>query len=90
MIKPLEGPPDQLGVVFQRDVLLDWRTILDNVLLQAEFLGKGAQSIANGRLQLLQRFGLEGFEIAIHGSCPAACGSGFRSAGHCYATRTCC
>src|SRR3984957_3064974 len=35
--KPLDGPPDRLGVVFQRDVLLDWRTILDNWLLPIEF-----------------------------------------------------
>ena len=35
----LDGPPDRLGVVFQRDVLLDWRTILDNVLLSIEFTG---------------------------------------------------
>src|SRR5262249_28337042 len=28
----LAGVPDGLGIVFQRDVLLDWRTILDNVL----------------------------------------------------------
>ncbi|WP_164119535.1 ATP-binding cassette domain-containing protein, partial [Stenotrophomonas maltophilia] len=36
---PLDGPPEKLGVVFQRDVLLDWRTVLDNVLLSIEFLG---------------------------------------------------
>ena len=35
--KPLAGTPDRLGVVFQRDVLLDWRNILDNVLLSIEF-----------------------------------------------------
>ena len=27
-------------MVFQRDVLLDWRTILDNVLLSIEFTRK--------------------------------------------------
>ncbi|MGE0716967.1 MAG: ATP-binding cassette domain-containing protein, partial [Alphaproteobacteria bacterium] len=36
---PLAGPPRGLGMVFQRDVLLDWRTILDNVLITAEFQG---------------------------------------------------
>ncbi len=35
----VDGPPDGLGAVFQRDVLMDWRTALDNVLLPAEFLG---------------------------------------------------
>lgn len=60
--KLLEGPPGQLGVVFQRDVLLDWRTILDNVLLQAEFLGHRRTDYRERALQLLHRFGLEGFE----------------------------
>src|SRR5579862_2606876 len=29
-------PPDGLGVVFQRDVLLEWRSVLENVLLPVE------------------------------------------------------
>lgn len=60
--KPLTGPPDRMGVVFQRDVLLDWRTILDNVLLQAEFLGRSRAQYRERALQLLERFGLKGFE----------------------------
>ncbi len=31
-------PPENSGVVFQRDLLLDWRSVVDNVLLPAEFL----------------------------------------------------
>jgi NitT/TauT family transport system ATP-binding protein len=27
------GPPDNMGIVYQRDVLLDWLTVLRNVLL---------------------------------------------------------
>ncbi|WP_028716656.1 ABC transporter ATP-binding protein [Paracoccus sp. J39] len=60
--KPLSGPPDRMGVVFQRDVLLDWRTILDNVLLQAEFLGHPREQYRERALQLLERFGLKGYE----------------------------
>lgn len=30
-------PPVDIGIVFQRDVLLDWRTVLDNILLPIEF-----------------------------------------------------
>lgn len=60
--KPLSGPPDGMGVVFQRDVLLDWRTILDNVLLQAEFLGHPREQYRDRALQLLERFGLKGYE----------------------------
>ncbi len=60
--KTVDGPPDRLGVVFQRDVLLDWRTILDNVLLSAEFLGHKRAHVKDRAIELLQRFGLGGFE----------------------------
>ena len=30
-------PPENLGMVFQRDVLLDWRTVLDNLFLPIDF-----------------------------------------------------
>ncbi|ASP20399.1 taurine transporter ATP-binding subunit [Antarctobacter heliothermus] len=59
---PLSGPPESLGMVFQRDVLLDWRTILDNVLLQAEFRNLPKAKYRDRAAQLLQRFGLGGFE----------------------------
>lgn len=59
---PLAGPPDNLAVVFQRDVLLDWRTILDNVLLSIEFLGRSRSDHRDRALALLNRFGLAGFE----------------------------
>jgi NitT/TauT family transport system ATP-binding protein len=60
--RPLVGPPDGLGVVFQRDVLLDWRTILDNVLLSIEFVRKPSQAERERAMALLARFGLAGFE----------------------------
>ncbi|MBN8943788.1 MAG: ABC transporter ATP-binding protein [Rhizobiales bacterium] len=59
---PLDGPPEKLGVVFQRDVLLDWRTVLDNVLLSIEFLGLPRPRYRDRALALLNRFGLAGFE----------------------------
>jgi NitT/TauT family transport system ATP-binding protein len=59
---PLDGPPDGLGVVFQRDVLLDWRTILDNVLLSIELMGLPRAKYRERALALLDRFGLAGFE----------------------------
>ena len=33
---PVNGPPDNVGIVFQSPVLLAWRTVLDNVLLQID------------------------------------------------------
>jgi NitT/TauT family transport system ATP-binding protein len=58
----LSGPPRGLGMVFQRDVLLDWRTILDNVLIAAEFLGLDRRASEKEALRLLAAFGLSGFE----------------------------
>jgi NitT/TauT family transport system ATP-binding protein len=60
--KVLDGPPDRLGMVFQRDVLLDWRTILDNVLLSIEFTRKPRAEERERALALINRFGLGGFE----------------------------
>ncbi len=34
--KPVRGPVHDLGIVFQQHLLLPWRTILNNVLLQIE------------------------------------------------------
>jgi NitT/TauT family transport system ATP-binding protein len=55
-------PPDNMGVVFQRDVLLDWRTVLDNVLIIAEFRGLRRRDYVDRARSLLKTFGLEGYE----------------------------
>ena len=56
---PVAGPPDKMGIVFQRDVLLDWRTILDNVLITAEFRNLSRAQYEPRAMQLLKLFGLE-------------------------------
>ena len=43
-------------------MLLDWRNILDNVLLSIEFRGLPRSQYRQRALQLLDRFGLSGFE----------------------------
>jgi NitT/TauT family transport system ATP-binding protein len=58
----LDGPPPDLGMVFQRDVLLDWLTILENVMLTAHFKRLDRAPIKGKALELLALFGLEGFE----------------------------
>ncbi|MBL8698050.1 MAG: ABC transporter ATP-binding protein [Alphaproteobacteria bacterium] len=55
------SPPEGLGMVFQRDVLLDWRTIRDNVLLAAEFQGLARGRYVDRAQALLERFGLGAF-----------------------------
>jgi NitT/TauT family transport system ATP-binding protein len=58
----LRGPPENLGVVFQRDILLDWRTILENVLLVSEFRRRDISKLRERARELLHRLGLSGFE----------------------------
>jgi NitT/TauT family transport system ATP-binding protein len=55
---PLDGPPDHLGIVFQRDMLLDWRTVLNNVYLPLEFRGKKTAPYRETALALLETFGM--------------------------------
>ena len=60
--EPVVGPPDNLGIVFQRDVLLEWRSVIDNVLLPIEF-AKGRKNEHRGRANdLLVLLGLDGFQ----------------------------
>ncbi len=59
---PVNGPPADLGVVFQRDVLLDWRTILENVMLPSEFGEKSAvPKLRDKAFELLQMVGLRDY-----------------------------
>ncbi|MGB7241725.1 MAG: ABC transporter ATP-binding protein [Sulfitobacter sp.] len=59
---PVKGPPDNMGIVFQRDILLDWRNILDNILFVSEIRGARRAEYEEKARALLKRFGLEGFE----------------------------
>src|SRR3954452_8630660 len=55
-------PYTDLGVVFQRDVLLNWRTVLDNVLLQVEMRRLKRKAYEGRARELLAQVGLTGFE----------------------------
>jgi NitT/TauT family transport system ATP-binding protein len=57
--KPVSEVPDDMGIVFQRDLLVDWRTILDNVLLVAEFRRVDRTRARRRAIGLLKLFGLE-------------------------------
>ena len=56
------GPYKDSGIVFQKDLLLAWRTALDNVLLQAEVRGLSRKSFMARAKELLALVGLKGFE----------------------------
>jgi len=55
-------PQTDVGIVFQNPVLLDWRTVLRNVMLQVEARGLDLAVHRGKALALLQSVGLEGFE----------------------------
>lgn len=60
--RPLRGVPPDVAIVFQRPVLLEWRSVLDNVLLPVELAGlPRGEYEARGRA-LLRSLGLSGFE----------------------------
>jgi NitT/TauT family transport system ATP-binding protein len=58
----VRGPQTDIGLVFQYDVLLEWRTALGNVMLQMEARGKKNKDATERALQLLSSMGLSGFE----------------------------
>ncbi len=60
--KDVAGPQTDLGIVFQSPVLLDWRNVLDNVLVQIELRGLDANHYRNKALQLLTDVGLAEFQ----------------------------
>jgi NitT/TauT family transport system ATP-binding protein len=59
------GPSERLGMIFQRPLLLRWRSTLDNVLLQMEMRGLSAARYADRARALLAQVGLTGFEHAM-------------------------
>jgi NitT/TauT family transport system ATP-binding protein len=60
--RTVAGPETQLGIVFQKPVLLEWRTVLGNVLLQAEMRRLDAGAYVERARRLLSAVGLEDFE----------------------------
>lgn len=58
------GQAGYVGYMLQKDLLLPWRTILKNVTLGAQLLGRDVKAVEKEARALFQRFGLEGFEDA--------------------------
>jgi len=59
--KPVIGPLSDVGMVFQRPVLLKWRSIFDNVMLPIEMLGLGRKTYKAKAVELLALAGLADF-----------------------------
>ena len=51
-----------IGYMHQKDLLLPWRTVLDNAILGLELQGKPKSQIRMRALELMDSFGLKGFE----------------------------
>jgi NitT/TauT family transport system ATP-binding protein len=59
------GPRTDIGMMFQKPTLLDWRTAIENVLLPTEISGKVTDDDRRRAYDLLQLVGLSGFEFSF-------------------------
>jgi NitT/TauT family transport system ATP-binding protein len=70
----LTGIPPQVGYVFQKDTVLPWRTVLQNVTLGLEYRGVPRAERERRAREAIRLAGLDGFEDAF----PATLSGGMR------------
>ncbi len=58
----VSGTSGLVGYMLQKDLLLPWRTILDNVILGMEIIGVPKKEAKAQAMPLLEKYGLKGFE----------------------------
>ncbi|RCW77255.1 ABC transporter ATP-binding protein [Saliterribacillus persicus] len=58
------GTSGLVGYMLQKDLLLPWRTILENVILGMEIIGIPKKEAKEKAIPLLHRYGLKGFEYS--------------------------
>src|SRR6266852_3947515 len=68
------GTIGRVGYMLQKDLLLPWRSVLDNVILGMEIQGVPLRLARARALSLLRRYGLSGFEYLY----PSALSGGMR------------
>jgi NitT/TauT family transport system ATP-binding protein len=59
------APRKDVGMMFQKATLLDWRTAVENVLLPSELSGRVTQEDKERAIDLLDMVGLRGFEFSF-------------------------
>jgi NitT/TauT family transport system ATP-binding protein len=59
------APRKDVGMMFQKATLLDWRTAVENVLLPSELGGRVTQEDRRRAIDLLDLVGLKGFEFSF-------------------------
>src|SRR5471030_2452524 len=60
--QPINGPTPSIGIVFQSPLLMAWRTVLENVLLQILIRDLKVADYRSAAQDLIRLVGLEGFE----------------------------
>jgi NitT/TauT family transport system ATP-binding protein len=70
----IRGPYTDLGIVFQDPTLLEWRTALRNILIQAEVRGMDKRAAAIRAAELMEATKIQGFEDAY----PSALSGGMK------------
>ena len=89
--KALSGPMTDVGIVFQDHLLLDFRTAIDNVLLQGVIRKLPMAPVRERTHELFERLGLTARRpSAIRINCPAACASACRWRARWCCVRRCC
>ena len=71
---PVAGLRGRVGYMMQKDLLLPWRSVLDNVVLGLEIRGTDAKEARDKARHYLELYGLGGFENAY----PRALSGGMR------------
>lgn len=61
----VRGPRQDIGYVFQRAALLEWRSVRGNILLQAEMRGMDMRKAQARADELIEMTGLTGFEKSL-------------------------
>jgi ABC-type nitrate/sulfonate/bicarbonate transport system ATPase subunit len=61
--KSIVGKNGYVGYMLQKDLLLPWRTILQNVILGMEVRGVSKKEAIDRAIPLIKRYGLKGFEM---------------------------
>jgi NitT/TauT family transport system ATP-binding protein len=72
--KPVDGITGEIGFLFQRDALMPWKTVRDNVLLPLQLRGIPRAGALRRVAEWIARVGLRGFE----GSFPHQLSGGMR------------
>jgi len=62
--RPVKGPTASVGIVFQSPLLMAWRTVVQNILLQVEIRNLKVGDYRHVAEELINLVGLTGFENA--------------------------